>query len=283
MKSKGVISAGDKLTAEAGAEILKAGGNAFDAAISATFMSFAASSTITSAGGGGFFLAHNGIGSNLMYDFFVQTPKVKRQENELDFYPYVVDFGDKTQEFHIGWGSIATPGNIAGLFEVHRDLGSIPMREIMAPVLDLIKKGITLHKQTKYQLDILYPILTLSEDGRNIYEKDRNRLELEDTYHLPLMADTFEYLARSGPREFYEGEIARNISKLSDENGGCLTYEDFSVSFERSRIKSLPIYCPSIAISVQRKHFAKASHRLVKKGTRTTHGSFCAFIQDSCI
>ena len=228
-KCKGVISAGDKLTAEAGAEILKVGGNAFDAAISATFMSFAASSSITSAGGGGFLLVHEANSKNLLYDFFVQTPKSKRDDDELDFFPVDVDFGDKTQQFHIGLGSVATPGNIAGLFEVHKDLGSIPMPEIIAPVLDRMKKGIELHKQTKYQIDILTPILTSSDEGKKIYTKDGRGLDLGDTYFLPQMVDTFDYLSRSGPREFYEGEIALSIASLCENNGGNLNYEDLKL------------------------------------------------------
>ena len=251
MKTKGVISAGDRLTAEAGAEILKAGGNAYDAAIAATFMSFAASSSITSAGGGGFFLAHQSSGLTLMYDFFVKTPLHKRKENEIDFYPVDVDFGDKTQEFHIGMGSVATPGNVAGLFEVHKDLGAIPMTEIMTPVLDLIKKGITLHKQTKYQIDILSPILTLTDNGKNIYQKNNESLQLGETYFLPQMAETFEYLAASGPREFYEGEMAHYISKMSEEHGGHLCNEDFqnytvlkrkpiSITYRNSKILTNP-------------------------------------------
>lgn len=228
IKCKGVISAGDKLTAEVGAEVLKAGGNAFDAAIAATFMSFGASSSITSAGGGGFFLAHQSEKSNLLYDFFVQTPKAKRKINEMDFYPAMVDFGDKTQEFHIGLGSVATPGNVAGLFKIHEELGSMPMIEIMTPALDCLKKGIQLHKQTKYQVDILTPILTSTVDGHNIYQKDDRILDVGDSYFLPQMVDTFDYLSRTGPREFYEGEIAHNISKMCVENGGNLTYEDFS-------------------------------------------------------
>ncbi|MCG8310156.1 MAG: gamma-glutamyltransferase [Cytophagales bacterium] len=223
---KGVISAGDRLTAEAGAEILRAGGNAFDAAIAATFMSFGASSSITSAGGGGFLLAHHRNAHNLVYDFFVQTPRKKRSAHELDFYPVTVDFGDKTQEFHVGLGSISTPGNIKGLFEAHRDLGSVPMTEIMAPVLERIKNGITLHKQTKYQIDILTPILISSEEGRKIYQRKGKPLQVGDTYHLHRMADTFEYLSRSGPREFYEGEIAHSIANKCKENGGNLTYDD---------------------------------------------------------
>lgn len=226
-KCKGVISSGDRLTSEAGAEILKAGGNAFDAAIAATFMSFAASSSIASAGGGGFFLAHKTSSSDLMYDFFVQTPKTKRKMGELDFYQVSVDFGDKAQEFHIGLGSVATPGNIAGLFEVHKELGSMPMREVMAPALDSMKNGIKLHKQTKYQIDILTPILTSSENGKKIYQKNHKGLAIGDTYFLPQMIDTFDFLARSGPREFYEGEIASRVSRICAEHGGSLSYEDF--------------------------------------------------------
>lgn len=227
-KSKGVISAGDKLTAEAGAEMLKAGGNAFDAAIAATFMSFAASSSITSAGGGGFLLAHESKAKNLLYDFFVQTPKIKREDEALDFYPVDVDFGDKTQQFHIGLGSVATPGNIAGLFEVHKDLGSIPMPEIIAPVLDRMREGVELHKQTKYQIDILKPILNASDEGKKIYGKEGNGLALGDTYFLPQMVDTFDYLSRTGPREFYEGEIANSIAALCHDNGGNLSNDDFA-------------------------------------------------------
>jgi gamma-glutamyltranspeptidase/glutathione hydrolase len=236
-KTKGVISGGDLLTVEAGAEILKAGGNAFDACIAATFMSFAASSSITSAGGGGFLLAYPEAGRPLMYDFFVQTPRTKRRESEIDFRSVLVDFGDKTQEFHVGLGSVAVPGNIAGLFGVHKHLGSLPMPELMAPVLERIKKGIQLHGQTKYQIDILTPILTNTKEGRDIYQRENTALETGDVYYLPQMADTFDYLSRSGPREFYEGEIAQKIVAMSID-GGHLTYEDF-VKYEVFKRKPL--------------------------------------------
>ena len=224
---KGVIAAGDPMTCEAGAEILKAGGNAFDACIAATFMSFAASSSITSAGGGGFFLTHPVVGRAQLYDFFVQTPFYKRQESEIDFNSVEVNFGDKTQEFYMGMGSVATPGNIAGLFEAHNNLGKIPMTEIMASVLDCMKKGIRIHQQTKYQIDILTPILTHTENGRQIYLNKNQPLQIGDTCFLPQMADTFEYLARNGPGEFYEGEIAQTIAELSASQGGHLSREDF--------------------------------------------------------
>jgi gamma-glutamyltranspeptidase/glutathione hydrolase len=111
---------------------------------------------------------------------------------------------------------------------VHKDLGSMPMTEIITPVLERIKKGIKLHKQTKYQVDILTPILTCTDEGRNIYQKNHAPLEIDDKYFLPQMADIFEYLAKYGPREFYEGEIAHSISEMSLTTGGCLSYDDLS-------------------------------------------------------
>jgi gamma-glutamyltranspeptidase/glutathione hydrolase len=94
-------------------------------------------------------------------------------------------------------------------------------------VLDRIKAGIELHEQTLYQVNILKPILTSSENGKSIYQKDQQILTIRDRYFLPQMADTFEHLARSGPREFYEGEIAHSISNLCNDQGGNLSYEDF--------------------------------------------------------
>lgn len=227
-QSKGVIAAGDRLTAEAGAEVLRAGGNAFDACIAATFMSFAASSSITSAGGGGFMLAAKPGKNPVLYDFFVQTPRRKLAASEIEFYPVTVDFGDKTQEFHVGLGAAAVPGNIAGLFKVHDELGKMPMAELMTPVLEGIKKGIKIHEQTHYQIKILTPILTASTAGQQIYQPDHEALAQGESYYLPKMMDTFEYLSRSGPDEFYKGEIAQSVDSLCRRHGGHLSLEDFN-------------------------------------------------------
>jgi gamma-glutamyltranspeptidase/glutathione hydrolase len=174
----------------------------------------------------------------------------------------LVDFGDKTQEFHIGLGSVAVPGNIAGLFEVHKHLGSLPMPELMAPVLERIKKGIQLHRQTKYQIDILTPILTNTKEGREIYQKESKSLEIGDVYYLPQMADTFEYLSRSGPREFYEGEIAQKIVGMSMD-GGHLTYDDF-VKYEV--VKRRPLTC------------SYRDHQILTNPPPNSGGSLIAFL-----
>jgi gamma-glutamyltranspeptidase/glutathione hydrolase len=225
--TKGAISGGDELTVAAGHEILTAGGNAFDAAISATLMTFVASSTITSMGGGGFMMASHKGKKPVLLDFFTHTPFKKRSKDESEFYPVIVDFGDKTQEFHVGMATAATPGNLAGLFEIHNRFGSIPFSELVQPACEAAINGVRLHKQTKYQADILEPILSISENGRNIYTKNGEVRQLGDKYFLSQFADFLEYVSKSGPDEFYKGEIAQKIVSDSRESGGNLTYGDF--------------------------------------------------------
>ncbi|MBL4692538.1 MAG: gamma-glutamyltransferase, partial [Magnetovibrio sp.] len=122
MSAKGMVAAGDFQTANAAAEILRSGGNAFDAVLAGMFASTLAEPVLSSLGGGGFLMAKPAQGSPVLYDFFAQTPKIKK--TDVDFKPILADFGTVTQEFHIGLGSIAMPGMVKGAFEIHRDLGT---------------------------------------------------------------------------------------------------------------------------------------------------------------
>ena len=123
----GAVAAGDSATVAAAVEILSDGGNAFDAAIAAMCAACVAEPVLASLGGGGFLLAHTAGGKEILYDFFVQTPRCRRPTATIDFKPILADFGATTQEFHIGLGAAATPGMVAGLFAVHRALGRLPM------------------------------------------------------------------------------------------------------------------------------------------------------------
>ena len=115
-KTKGVVAAGHELTAKAAAEILEDGGNAFDACVAGLYMTFVAEAVFASPGGGGFLMARRaGSDKVALYDFFAETPKKRRPERDIDFYPIEADFGPVKQEFHIGLGSSATPGIVPGL------------------------------------------------------------------------------------------------------------------------------------------------------------------------
>src|SRR5205823_3257895 len=116
---RGAVAAGHTLTAEAGAEVLREGGNAVDACIAAAFMSWVTESTLTSPGGGGFLLVRAAsTGKVRLYDFFVAIPGhgVERPVREMDLVDVEFDRGT-SQIFRVGGASCAVPGAIAGLEE----------------------------------------------------------------------------------------------------------------------------------------------------------------------
>src|SRR4028119_1658770 len=226
-KTSGVVAAGHQKTAEAGIEMLRNGGNAFDAAVAAILASFVAESALTSAAGGGFLLAHTQAGQNILFDFFSQTPQQKRNSSEIDFYPVEVDFGGTVQEFHIGLGSMAVPGNIAGVFHVHQKLGRLPFKVVAEPAIHYAKNGLQLTTFQHYCLtSVLKPILSNYKDKQHFYRPTGQLIEPEGVLFRQEFAETLAYLAHKGAKEFYEGEIAHRLVKDCQELGGYLTLED---------------------------------------------------------
>ncbi|MDH3975312.1 MAG: gamma-glutamyltransferase [Deltaproteobacteria bacterium] len=226
---RGVISAGHKLTAEAGIEILKEGGNAFDAAVAASFASFVCESPLTSIGGGGFFMAHSKEGETLVYDFFPNAPGLGKKPScdDLDFYPIEVDFTGTIQEFHVGRGAAAVPGCMAGLNAVVEKHCSLPLSVLLAPAIDFARNGIIMNAEQAYFKKLLTPILMISPDARKVYAPEGVMLKEGETVFKKDMANTMEYLAREGLHMFYRGDIAKKIAaEFSD--GGLIREADLA-------------------------------------------------------
>ena len=229
MTARGIIAAGHELTAQAADAMLRAGGNAFDAVLAAHFTACVAEPVLASLGGGGFLLARKTRAKPLLYDFFTHTPQCKRPSTELDFRPIVADFGTAQQEFHIGQGTIATPGSVKGIFEIHHDLCSMPLREIVAPAIQFAREGVRLNALQAYIFSIVYPIYSATPEARQIYcsPNSEDRLVGEDeTIRQPDLADTLEVLAIEGADLFYRGEIAQAIVRACVQGGGHLTLRD---------------------------------------------------------
>lgn len=222
----GTIAAGHQKTAQAGIEIFRLGGNAFDAAAAAVLASFVTESALTSAAGGGFLLAHTKHNDNILFDFFSQTPRQKRTKGDINFYPVEVDFGDAVQEFHIGLGSMAVPGNIGGIFHVHQKLGRLPFKVVAEPAIHYAKNGIKVDEFQFYCSTLLKEIMTSSREGRQVYAPEGELLQSGETLFMKDFAETLAYLAEKGAREFYAGEIAQLLVKDCKDNGGYLTLED---------------------------------------------------------
>lgn len=224
---KGVIAAGNVHTAEAGAEVLKAGGNAFDAAVAAAWVTFVAEPTMTSAGGGGFMTGFTAEGKRMAVDFFSQTPKIKKPEDELNFYPVEIDYGGTTQIFHAGLASAAVPGCVAGLFHIHKRFGKMPFQELVQPAIALAKKGVAVNEFMNSCFLLVGPAVSSLPSGKALYQPHGEYLKPGDTWYMPEFADTLEFLSRNGLDEFYKGEIANKIVKDCQERGGYLTAADF--------------------------------------------------------
>ena len=224
--AKGIVAAGHELTARAAEEVLVDGGNAFDAAIAACYAACVAEPVLASPGGGGFLLARPARGEAVVYDFFVQTPGA-RNTTDLDFRPILADFGTTRQEFHIGQASVAVPGVVRGLFQVHRDLASMPMRELVSPALTYCRDGIEVNAFQAYILDIVSPIFLHQAACRATYagQASSGLLAAGDRYHHARLADSLESISIEGERLFYEGEIAEQIVSAS-ASGGLLSADD---------------------------------------------------------
>lgn len=227
--NRGAVAAGHEGTAEAAAIILEAGGNAFDAALAALCSACVVEPVLCSLGGGGFLLARQAGEKPRLFDFFVQTPKRKRPAEELEFYPIQADFGVTRQEFHIGLGTIAVPGIVRGLFDIHQRLGRLPMRTLVEPAIGQARLGIPINRLQASIFRIVEPIYLATSDARRVYASplDPGRLPREgERFCQPELADSLEILAIEGPRLFYEGEMAKLLVEACRHRGGHLTLAD---------------------------------------------------------
>ncbi len=239
MTAKGVIAAGHPETVRAAAIILEEGGNAFDAALAAVFTASVVEPVLCSLGGGGFLMARAGGNSDpVLYDFFSQTPKRLNTDTELDFFPINADFGSVTQEFHIGKAAMATPGMVKGVFQVHRDLCTLPMTRIIEPAQALARDGFAVNPLQAYLFQVICPIYMSTAASREIFASANNPEETKGEGEImsnPDFADVLEALAREGEDLFYRGEIAAAIARDCREGGGLLSVEDFEGYSARKR------------------------------------------------
>jgi gamma-glutamyltranspeptidase / glutathione hydrolase len=220
------IAAGHDATADSAQEVLKIGGNAFDAAIAAFMTSFVAEPCMASAGGGAFANIRKADGSCQIFDFFCQTPRHKKAREDIEFFPIEVDFGTAKELFHIGKGSVGVPGSIAGIFSLHEQLGSIPLLDLVQLPIQYAKEGVAVNDFQAEDMGLLKEILRYTAHGRSLFYKNGEIAQIGDVIKMPQLADFFDAIAREGRDLFYKGEVARSIVE-DQKDSGHLTLEDF--------------------------------------------------------
>jgi gamma-glutamyltranspeptidase/glutathione hydrolase len=227
--SKAIIAAGHEQTAAAAAQVIAAGGNAFDGIAAAMAAACVAEPVLASLGGGGFLHARRAGREPLICDFFVQTPRHKAEPQGLDFYPILADFGDTAQEFHIGMGSIAVPGALAGLFTIQRALCRLPAERLLEPAIRLARDGVVINAFQHRIARIVEPILRACPRifAQHASRNDGSRLAaVGERIQQPELADALTRLSESGADLLYRGPWGRQLAADCAAGGGHLRMAD---------------------------------------------------------
>ena len=224
----GIVAAGHPLTAQAGARVLREGGNAVDAAVAAMLTSWVAEPLLTGPGAGGYMLVAEPGEEPILLDFFVAAPGFgARVEERAPLVPVEVDFGgDARQVFHAGAASVGAYGNPAGVDAAMRRWGSVALADLAAPAAALAREGVTVNAQQAEVIHLLEAILRTTPECSAIYAPDARLLDVGAMWRDADLGDTIERLGAEGARPFYEGEIARAVTAWTGERGGVLTAED---------------------------------------------------------
>jgi gamma-glutamyltranspeptidase/glutathione hydrolase len=237
----GVVAAGHTLTAEAGVDVLRAGGNAVDAAVAAVLASFAVESPLTGFGAGGFMMVSRGE-ETVLIDFFVAAPGKEGTERGVELAAVPVHFDEETvQTFYVGPASCGVPGTAAGLEAVLNRFGTVPLADLARAGVKLAREGAPVNAEQAYILEILWPIHKRLAETRQLYAPDGRPLGEGDVFCFPELAEALERFGAEGTAPFYRGEVAAALSGYVSAHGGTLGATDLA---EYEAIERRPIHAP---------------------------------------
>lgn len=221
---QGAIAAGDEHTARAGATILRAGGNAIDAAVAAALAAFVAEPLLCGAGGAGMLVACRAGEEPIAINFFSTMPSLSLDRDDAHFDVVRVDFGATTQDFHVGRASAAVPLALAGLAEATRELGTMSLSDLVRPAVSLAQDGLVLREQTASVFSLLWPIMARDPETVAFYGSDGEAPAVGRRMTNPALAEMLIEYAREGdvPSSFVEGML----EAFGPSSGGHLTRSD---------------------------------------------------------
>jgi gamma-glutamyltranspeptidase / glutathione hydrolase len=225
---KAGVAAGHPATAEAGAQILAAGGSAADAAVAASLASCVAETVMTGLLGGGhavYFDASSGVVENL--DCFVAVPGLGAPRGRPQLLELEVPFGNELVHYAVGPASCGVPGVPAGLDALWRRFGRMPWARVCEPALSVAQTGVRMPRAHAACLEMLAPVMTMNE-GAAIYAPGGTLLTDGDELHQPGLASALELIADEGALSVYSGTIAERLLELVRERGGLVTADDLA-------------------------------------------------------
>jgi gamma-glutamyltranspeptidase / glutathione hydrolase len=222
---KGVVAAGHPLTAQAGADVLRAGGNAVDAAVGAMLMSFVAEPLLTGLGAGGYMLVAGEGREPVLLDFFVEAPARAQDGSAAELDAIDVSFGDAVQIFYIGPASCGVYGTPAGICAAMAHWGTVPLERLVEPAARAARAGVELNHGQAYVAEILGELLRSTPECASLWAPTGQVLREGEVLHNSELGDALERLGAEGAEPFYRGDIARAVCAWLQPRGGSLTRE----------------------------------------------------------
>ncbi len=214
-----VVSAREEAS-KIGADILKKGGNAFDAMVGTEMALAVAYPFAGSLGGGGFMVYRKVNGEVGAIDFREKAPLAATKDMYLD------ENGNPIPEkSQLGAMAIGVPGTIAGIFAVHEKLGSLPIEDILNPVVALANKGFVITEKQKKRFDEYKELFLEVNQDTILFAKN---YKAGDTLKNEKLAETLKRIIKNGASEFYTGETGKKLVERIQSKGGIMTMEDLS-------------------------------------------------------
>lgn len=214
-----VVSAREEAS-KIGVEIMKKGGNAFDAMVATELALAVAYPYAGNIGGGGFMVYRKANGEIGSLDYREKAPLAATKDMFLDQNGKVIK--GKSTESPLATG---VPGTIAGVFAVHKKLGSLPMSEIMKPVIALAEKGVIVTRRQERRLnDYRAEIIKVNGD-KTLFA---TVFKQNDTIKYPALAETLKRISKKGKNEFYKGKTAKILVQYLQQKGAIITRKDLA-------------------------------------------------------
>lgn len=214
-----VVSAREEAS-KIGIEIMKKGGNAFDAMVATELALAVAYPYAGNIGGGGFMVYRKANGEIGSLDYREKAPLAATKDMFLDQNGKVIK--GKSTESPL---AIGVPGTIAGVFAVHKKLGSLPMSEIMKPVIALAEKGVVVTRRQERRLnDYRAKIIKVNGD-KTLFA---TVFKQNDTIKYPALAETLKRISKKGKNEFYKGKTSKILVKYLHQKGAIITRKDLA-------------------------------------------------------
>jgi len=209
-----------ELGSRAGVDILRAGGNAIDAAVATGFALAVVYPQAGNLGGGGFMLIRQADGRTHFVDYREKAPAAATADMYLD------PQGNVTENASVvGYKAIGVPGSVAGMVYAEKTYGKLTLSQVMAPAIKLAQDGYPLAWQDAR--DFQDEDLASFPESRRIFQRNGNYYKQGEVFRQPELARTLERIA-SNPDDFYRGAIARELSASIQKGGGLLTADDLA-------------------------------------------------------